>query len=100
MKPIDISYQNAVDNETEKVLKLSPSDFLKVEDYGNIETSIDDKKTSIGFWHHRFGDHLHHIVFQADRKAFLFLHKKYLSGAKLDNGIISKLDDKEIGNYD
>ena len=100
MKQIDILYQSAVDREANRVLSLSIQDFLKVDDYGSIETSADGKKISIGFWHHKFNDSLHHIVFQADRRAFLFFYKKYLSGVKLENGIVSKLNDKEIGDYD
>src|SRR5688572_6700770 len=100
MKRIDRSYQAAVDREAEKVLGLSIEDFLKFESYGSLETSIDNKKVSIGFWHHKLGDTIHHIVFEADRRAFLFLYKKYLSGVKLANGTIERLSEKEIADYD
>jgi len=100
MKSIDELYQAVVDKEAEKILKLSREDFLKVRDYGTIETSLNDKKIVIGVWHWKLNDGLHHIIFQADRRTFLFLYKKYLSGIKLDNGFISKLSDKEISAYD
>lgn len=100
MKSVDLSYQNEVDKETEKVLKLPLHDFLKVKDYGTIETFSEGKQISIVFLHHRFSDSLHHIVFQAERKVLLFLSKKYLSGAKLENDILTRLNDGEIGNYD
>ncbi len=100
MMPIDTLYQNAVDREANRVLSLSVQDFLKIDDYGSIETSIDDKNISIAFWHHKLNNNQHHIVFQVDRRAILFLNKMYLSGVKLENGTITKLNNKEIGDYD
>lgn len=100
MKPIDKLYQAAVDKEAEKILKLSIEDFFKVEDYGTIETSIKDEIIEIGFWHWKLNDNLHHVVFMTNRRVFLFLYSKYLSGVKLDNGVISKMTDKEVGDYD
>lgn len=100
MNTIDILYQNAVEKETERLLKLSVDDVLKIDNYGSIEKDIDGKKIMIGFWHYKFNDNLHHIFFQAERKVFLFLHKKYLSGIKIEEGKVSKLNSREIGDYD
>jgi hypothetical protein len=100
MKIIDQSYQTTVDKEAEKVLAASINDFIATNDYGTIEASINENKINIAYWHHKLSNDIHHIVFQADRKVFLFFHKKYLSGVKLDNGKISKLTDTELGDYD
>jgi hypothetical protein len=100
MKPIDITYQAAVDKEADKILKMTAGEFLKIDDYGTIETTIDGKKITIGFWHHKYNDNLHHIVFKTSRRCYLILHKPYLNGVKLENGKILKLTDKEIGDHD
>jgi len=99
MKPIDISYQIAVDIQADKILKLTREELLKIDDYGTIETSINEKKISIGFWHYKFNENFHHIVFQVSRRCYFILHKVYWSGVKLENGKILRLDDKEIGKY-
>jgi len=100
MKPIDKSYQAAVDNEADKVFKLSIDELIMIEDYGSIEATIDGNEISICFWHYKLSDKLHHIVFVAARSVYLIFTKKYLSGVKLENGNILKLSDKEIGVYD
>ena len=100
MKPIDISYQSVVDLEADKILKLSVEEFLKIDDYGTIETKVNEKKTSIRFWHYKLSENLRHIVFKASRRCYFILHKVYLSGVKFENGKILRMDDKEIGKYD
>jgi len=100
MNKTDILYQSIVDDEAEKFLFKSIDEFSHFSEYGTIQKTVDQKKVIVGFWHHKFGDNLHHIVFQAERKVFLFLHRKYSSGVKLENGKISKLNSTEIGNYD
>jgi hypothetical protein len=99
MKQIDKLYQESVDQETEKVLKLKIEEIFKIEDYGIIETTINGKKSSIGFWHWKLNDNLHHIVFINERRCYLIFHKKYVSGVKLDHDKIQKLTDEEIGVY-
>lgn len=100
MKLTGQSYQAVVDREADKILGASLNDFLAISDYGTIETEINENKITVAYWHHKLSNDIHHIVFQADRKVLLFLHKKYLSGVKLDNGKISKLTDTELGDYD
>ena len=75
MKSIDQLYQTAVDKEAERVLNLSVDSVLKVDDYGTVEATISGNKIIIGYWHHKLSDKLHRIIFQADRKVFLFLKK-------------------------
>ena len=100
MKLIDQTYQTAVDKEAERILKLSVEDFLAIDDYGSIDGMINGDKTTIAYWHHKLDNNIHHVVFQADRKVFVFVNKKYLSGVKLDNNKISKLSDTELSVYD
>ena len=100
MKSIDVSYQGAVDNEAEKAFELPIEQLIKTNDYGSIESIINGRKLSIGFWHYKLSDTLHHIIFQTDRRYFLIFHKKYLAGIKIDNGNILKLTDQEISDYD
>jgi hypothetical protein len=100
MKSIDISYQESVNRETEKLFGLTVEELLKIEDYGSVKTTIDGKKKSIDFWHWKLSDNLHHMVFIAQRRAFLFFRKKYINGIKIDHGKIQKLSDEEIGSYD
>ena len=100
MKPIDKLFQSAVDLEAEKLMKLTPSDIVKKNDYGIIETSINGKLISIGWWHYRFDNELHHIHYKTNRRVFIFLNKSYISGVKLENGLIVGLSAEELGNYD
>jgi hypothetical protein len=100
MKQIDITYQTAVDREADKTFKLTIDELLKIDDYGTIQTSIDGKEITIGFWHYKLNDNLHHIVFKTSRRCYLILHKAYINGVKLENGKILKLTDKEIGDHD
>lgn len=100
LKAIDISYQESVDIEAEKLLGLTMEELLKIEDYGSVETIIDGEKKSIAFWHWRLNDNLHHIVFINQRRCYLIFYKKYISGVKIDNGKIQKLTDEEMGTYD
>jgi hypothetical protein len=100
MNAIDNEYQNAVDNEANKLLKLTVEEFLKIEDYGSVNTIINGKQSSCGFWHYAFDDNLHHIFFAVQRSLCLFGYRKYVSGAKLENGKIVRLTDEECGHYD
>lgn len=100
LNPIDFSYQASVDQEAEKLLKMTIEEVLRIEDYGSIQTTINGKLDSIGYWHWRLNDNLHHIVFIKERRCYLIFHKKYISGVKVDHGKIQKLTDKEIETYD
>jgi hypothetical protein len=100
MSEIDQQYQKSVDDEADKLLKLSVSEFLKIGPYGSIETIINGKSTSIGWWHYEFENNLHHVLFKTTRKILLGFTKVNLSGVKLENGEITKLSDKELADYD
>jgi hypothetical protein len=99
MSALDVSYQKAVDEETDKILKLSVADFLKTSDK-NIETVIDGRKILVSWFRQHFNNRFNHIVVMAERRWFLFFHKKYLNGVKLENGQILKLNEEEICAYD
>lgn len=88
MALIDDLYQNAVDAETEKVLKLSVDEFLNIDNYGAIDVTINGEKKSIGWWHYKFEENLHHLHFVVQRRVCFFLYKKCLSGVKLCDGKI------------
>ena len=100
MRSPDSIYQAAVDQEANKLLKLSMEEILRIEDYGTIQTTINNNPGSIAFWHWKLNGHLHHIIFITERRFCLIFHKKYSSGIKVDHGRILKLTDKEIGSYD
>ena len=86
MKSIDITYQLAVDKEAEKTFQLTVDELLKIDDYGIIETTVGGKKFTIGFWHWKFNDKLHHIVYKTSRRCYLIFTKVYINGVKLENG--------------
>lgn len=100
MKPIDITYQTAVDREADKTINLTVDELLKIDDYGSIQGSVNGKEITIGFWHYKFSDNLHHIVYVTSRRCYLILHKVYINGVKLENGKILKLTDEEMAHYD
>lgn len=100
MKTIDILYQESVDREANRILELTINEVLKVNDYGRIETVINEHPISISYWHYKFNDNLHHIVFLNERRYLFIFTKKYLSGIKLENERLTRLTDIEIGDYD
>ncbi len=100
MKPIDKLFQEAVDKEADKIIMLSVADFLKIDDFGRIESATTENKIPIAWWHHKLDENLHHIVFQSERRYGLIFTKKYLSGIKLEDGKLLKLNDIELGQYD
>jgi hypothetical protein len=97
---LDVLYQQAVDQEAAKTLDLTVDDFLKIGDYGSIETTINGSQYSIGWWHYNVEGQFNHVVFIAERKLRFFFYRKYISGVKLEKGKLLKLTDEEIGNYD
>jgi hypothetical protein len=99
MNSIDIVYQKAVDEEAEKILKLTITDFIKIGEYGTIEKIINGKKTAIGWWHYKFNNNLHHVFFQTSRRFLLIFHRIYLSGVKLENDKLLTLTNEELDAY-
>ncbi len=96
----DQLYQNAVDREAEKLLTVSKEFLLNISDCGSFRSTIEDKEIHIAFWHWKFDNGSHHIVFIAQRNVFLFLYRKYLAGVKLENDEIQALSPSELGCYD
>ena len=103
-KPKELSakdrlYQEAVDKEADKILQLTVDEFLKIADYGSIEAIINGKKVSMGWWHLKLSENLHHVVFGTNRTFLCFYHP-YFSGVKLEDGKMLKMSDDELGAYD
>jgi hypothetical protein len=99
MSRLDQIYQNAVDRETEKALRLSVSEINNYPDYGNIEAVINNQRTTIAFWNWKLSDR-HHLVFLTQRRILLIFYRKYLGGVKVENNQVVRLSNEELGNYD
>ena len=93
-------YQKGVDQETERIAKLSLKEIENLSGYGNLITFVNGKKISVGWNKWKFDEKLSHIVFTSERKIFLCFYKKYLNGIKIQNGKIFKLSESELANYD
>lgn len=100
MSDIDILYQKAVDEAAQKILNLSVEEFLLIGDNGADEVIINGKMVSIGWFHYKFENNVHHIFFKAMKKSLLIFYNCYLSGVKLSGNKIEPLTPEELGNYD
>lgn len=98
---IDHQYQLIIDKKVEELLSSPITEIEKIEDYGTINTMINNKDVSIGFWKYQISDNLIHIVFKTSRPTlFLGFYKSYIGGVKIVGSKISKLSNSELGDYD
>ncbi len=100
-KPIDTEYQKALDTLAEELLDKSLHELHAWPDYGNLTRSINGVDETIGFWHYKFSNESHHIVFIAGRRTGLIFHRKYISGVVFGSSTDPRLmTSEEIGDYD
>lgn len=69
-------HQQAVDKLANSALKLTVEEFLSIGDYGNENVIVDGQQISVGWWHWKFDEELHHLVYIADQKVVLGLIQK------------------------
>ena len=101
MSAIDREYQRAVNELAEELLQLSSRELLKRPEYGIVTVHARGTEIEVGFWHYSFDPEKHHLVFKAERRLFLFLHRSYMSGVVFGLNTRPRLmTPEECGEYD
>jgi hypothetical protein len=101
MNEVDQCYQAAVDRLAADLLARSPRELVEHPEYGVLHQQIGGTSEAVGFWHYPFSDDRHHIVFKAERRVFLFLHRSYVSGVVFGRDTAPRLmTPEEAGDYD
>lgn len=68
MSAIDLEYQSVVDALAEEVLRLPATELAGYPDYGSVQQG----QFSVAYWHYKFSDENHQIIFLTNRLVWPF----------------------------
>ena len=99
MSAIDLVYQNVVEGVANEVLQLPLTELSNYPDYGSVQRGT----MSVAYWHYKFSDDNHQIVFISNRIVWPFpkLYRNYLAGVRFGtDGQPRRMTDDEVAAYD